>query len=260
MPRGSASPTSTWQKRIGFLKPVSSSIPSTRPTTSGPVTPAGRWTSSTSRPSRTKAVSRSSTVVPAGTSTCSASQPMGTLTVLLRCSGARSLRSSLVPCRRVASALAPLLARSSLRCSLAVGSRRCGARSLLDSERRSETDVALGEVPHVADGGAELQGPLDAHAEREAGVLLRVDAAGDQHPWVDHPAAAPLDPAGAVAVLGEPHVELRRRLGEGEVRRPPAGDRAGAEQRAGEVVEGAAQVRHGQPAVEIGRASCRERV
>src|SRR5919205_3159140 len=220
MPLGSASPTSTWQYRIGFLKPISSSISRTRPTTSGPVTSAGRWTSSTSRPSRTKAASRSSTVVPAGTSTCSASQPVGTLTVLLRCSAARSLRSPLVPRRRGASPPAPLLARSSLRCSLAVGSLRCGARSLVDSERRGEPDVALGEVPHVADGGAELQGPLDAHAEREAGVLLRVDAAGDQHPRVDHPAAAPLHPARAVAVLGEPHVELRRGLGEREVRGP----------------------------------------
>ena len=45
---------------------------------------SGRWISSTSRPSRTNALSRSSTDVPAGTSTYSASQPMGTLTDQLR--------------------------------------------------------------------------------------------------------------------------------------------------------------------------------
>ncbi len=84
MPLGSASPTSTWVYRIGFLKPVSSSISSTRPITSGPVTSPGRWISSTSRPRRTKVASSSSTVVPAGMSTYSASQPMGTLTARLR--------------------------------------------------------------------------------------------------------------------------------------------------------------------------------
>ena len=92
-----------------------------------------------------------------------------------------------------------------------------GTRITARLRRPCEPDVALDDVAHVADAGAELQGALDAHAEREAGVLLRVDAAGDQHPRVDHPAAAPLDPARAVAVLGEPDVELRRRLGEREV-------------------------------------------
>src|SRR4051812_27365014 len=146
---------------MGFLKPVSSSISSTLPTTSGPVTSWGRWISSTSRPRRTKAVSRSSTDVPAGTSTYSASQPMGTrITLSLPCDG----------------------------------------WSLVNPECSCEPDVALDDVAHVADAGAELQRPLDAHAEGEARVLLRVDAAGDQHPRVDHAAAAPLHPARTVAV------------------------------------------------------------
>jgi hypothetical protein len=55
MPRGSSSPTSTRQKRIGFLNSVSSVISTTRPTTTGPVTSAGPWTSSTSNPTRTNA-------------------------------------------------------------------------------------------------------------------------------------------------------------------------------------------------------------
>src|SRR3954453_17044374 len=185
--------------------------------TSGPVTGSGRWISSTSRPRRTNAVSRSSTVVPAGTSTYSASQPMGTLTARLP---QRPRRRPLTSDRN---------------------------RSLLHSKSHGEPDVALDDVAHVADAGAELQGAFDAHAEREAGILLGIDAGGDEHPRVDHPAATPLDPARTVAVLGEPDVELGRRLGEREVGRPPAGDRVGAEQRPGQVVEGAAQVRHGQP-------------
>src|SRR3954452_45662 len=118
---------------MGFLKPVSSSMSSTLPTTSGPVTGSGRWISSTSRPSRTKAVSRSSTDVPAGTSTYSASQPIGTRITL--------------PLPR-------------------------DGRSLLYSEGRGEPHVALDDVAHVADAGAELQGALDAHAEGEPGELL----------------------------------------------------------------------------------------
>src|SRR3954453_22307672 len=199
---------------MGFLKPVSSSISSTLPTTSGPVTGSGRWISSTSSPSRTKAVSRSSTDVPAGTSTYSASQPMGTR-------------------------ITPALLRDGW--------------SLLDPERSGETDVALDDVAHVAHAGAELQRTLDAHAEREPGELLRIHAAGGQHPGVDHAAATPLDPARSVAVLGKPDVELGRGLGEGEIGRPPPGDGVGPEQRAGQVVERPAQVRHGQPAVD-GRA------
>src|SRR4051794_17380671 len=210
-PCGSTFPTSTWQYRIGFLKPVSSSISSTRPTTSGPVVCGGRTTSSTSNPRRTKAVSSSSTVMSAGRSTCSDSQLTGTFTVL------------------------PLPG---------------DGWSLFDSERFRETDVALCDVVHVRHRGPELQRPLDAHAEGEAGVLVRVDAARPQHARVDHPAAAPLDPLRAVAVLREPDVELPRRLGEREVVRPPPGQRVRAEQLARQVVQRAAQVGHGQTAVD----------
>ena len=80
---------------------------------------------------------------------------------------------------------------------------------------------------------AEHQRPVDAHAEREAGVALAVDAAGGQHPGVDHAAAAPLDPAlaaaGAAGVGVDPpadeaaQVDLGGRLGEREVRRPEPG-------------------------------------
>ncbi|SKV10698.1 Uncharacterised protein [Mycobacteroides abscessus subsp. abscessus] len=60
--RGSASPTSTRQKRIGFLNSVSSVIWATRPTTRGPVTGPGITTSSTSWPMRIRVSSISAAV------------------------------------------------------------------------------------------------------------------------------------------------------------------------------------------------------
>jgi len=60
MSRGCASPTSTLQARMGFLNSVSSSISTTRPTVSGPVTGPAAMTSSTSWPIRMKAASSSS--------------------------------------------------------------------------------------------------------------------------------------------------------------------------------------------------------
>ena len=73
----STSPTSTWQYRIGFLYPASSSIERTRPTTSAPSTVAARsTTSSTSMPTRTSA--SSSTAGSAGASTHSRSHATDT--------------------------------------------------------------------------------------------------------------------------------------------------------------------------------------
>src|SRR5687768_7990527 len=63
----------------------------------------------------------------------------------------------------------------------------------LRSEWLGEADIALDHVAHVGQAVAELQRPLEAHAEREAGVDVRVDAAGAQDVGVDHAAAAPLD-------------------------------------------------------------------
>ena len=62
IPRGSDSPTSTWQKRMGFLNSVSSSMCSTRPITSGPVISGNDSMSSISKPTRTKPASISSVV------------------------------------------------------------------------------------------------------------------------------------------------------------------------------------------------------
>src|SRR3712207_5390301 len=152
MPRGSGSPTSTRQNRIGFLNSASSSMDITRPTTSGPLTPsAGEETRSTSRPTRTSASPSSAPVSPAGSSANSAIQDTGA-----RISG-------------------------------------------LHSEGLGEPQVALDDVAHVGGVVAEHHGALDPHSEGESRIDLGVDAAGAQHPRVDHPAAAPLDPALAVA-------------------------------------------------------------
>ena len=187
--------------------------------TSGPVTSSGRWISSTSRPRRTNAVSRSSTDVPAGTSTYSASQPMGTRTGrLLRLTEVTFPSNATVHCS-TPNAVVNRTSPSTMSRMSPTPERNCRARSM--PMPNANPEYSSGSMPQAI-----------------------------EHPRVDHPAAAPLDPARAVAVLGEPDVELRRRLGEREVRRPPAGDRVGAEQRAGQVVEGAAQVRHGQPAVD----------
>src|SRR5919112_422290 len=145
---GSGLPTSTRVKRIGFLKPVSSSISSTRPTTRPPLTVAP-WstTDSTSMPRLVNASSSSTAVSDGGSSTYSRSQDS-------------DVRISSDP----------------------------------HAERTGEPDIALDHLAHVADAVAEHQRPLHTHAEREAGVALRVDAAGNEHPRVDHAAAAPLHP------------------------------------------------------------------
>src|SRR4051795_12393268 len=89
-----------------------------------------------------------------------------------------------------------------------------------DSERQRETDVTFDHVAHVGDAVAELQRALHAHTEGEAGVNLRVDAAGAQHIRIDHSAATPLDEAGAALLVLEPHIDLCGRLGEREEVRP----------------------------------------
>src|SRR5689334_17816098 len=209
-PRGPSSPlwepVSTWHHRIGFLSPVSSSISTTRPATSGPRSSGPRWTSSTSRPTRTNASPTVSASV-GRPSTWAASQDRGTRTWI-----------------------APGVAGS-------------------DAEGAAEPHVAFDHVAHVGQPVAELQRAFQPHAEREAGVHRCVDAARAQDVRVDHAAAAPLDPARAALLLGEPHIDLRRRLGEGEERGAQAGARRLTEHGAGESVEGALEVRHRNPLV-----------
>src|ERR1700744_6795288 len=65
----------------------------------------------------------------------------------------------------------------------------------LRPEGPAEPDVALGGVAAVGDPVADHERALDPQAEREAAVAVGVDAAGDEHPRVDHAAARDLDPA-----------------------------------------------------------------
>src|SRR5699024_2586759 len=129
-----------------------------------------------------------------------------------------------------------------------------------------EADVALHDVVHVGHPVAQHEDALDAEAEGEALVLLRVHAHGAQHGGVDHAAAAHLDPAGAAAdpaarirlvveavprLAGEAaEVHLGARLGEGEVAGAQAGDRLAAEQRLRQGVQGAHEVRHREALVD----------
>ena len=71
------------QYRMGFLRPVSSSISATRPTTTGPVTWPSGVTSSTSSPTRTNASAICSAENVSSVSRCSVSQLTGTRTVFL---------------------------------------------------------------------------------------------------------------------------------------------------------------------------------
>src|ERR1700744_1268971 len=143
-------------------------------------------------------------------------------------------------------------------------SQESGTRiSDLHPERPAEPDVALGCVPYLGQPVPDHQAALDAEPEREPAVAVWVDAAGHEHPRVDHAATRDLDPArglahparlpagfgrGAAADVAF-HGHVTGRLGEREVVRPEPGAQAGAEHRVHERLDGAAQVGHGQPLV-----------
>src|SRR6188768_3157340 len=67
----------------------------------------------------------------------------------------------------------------------------------LHAKLLGEAHVALDHVTHVLDAVAEHERALDAHAESEGGVLIRVNTSGDEHVRMCHSTATPLDPAGA---------------------------------------------------------------
>src|SRR6185437_6998786 len=144
-------------------------------------------------------------------------------------------------------------------------SQESGTRiSDLHPERPAEPHVALYRVPDLGQPVRDHQAALDAEAEREPAVPVGVDAAGHQHPRVDHAAARDLDPAlrpanparvaarlgrGATADVAL-HRHVARRLGEGEVVGPEPGAQPDAEHRVDERLDRAAQVGHGQALVD----------
>ena len=114
-----------------------------------------------------------------------------------------------------------------------------------------ESYVVLVEQTDVVDLEAAHDRALQADAERIAGILLRVDAAGFEHLGVHHAAAEDLDPAlslaeraaRAVAAVAL-DIHFRGRLGEREVVRAEADDRVLAVQLFGEQLEDALEVGH----------------
>src|SRR5580698_9344580 len=70
-----------------------------------------------------------------------------------------------------------------------------GLASRLPAERAAEPYVALVDVPDVGHTVADHHRPVDAEAEGEPAVAVRIDTTGDQHPRVDHSAAGYLHPA-----------------------------------------------------------------
>src|ERR1700733_10974426 len=132
--------------------------------------------------------------------------------------------------------------------------------SRLPAERAAEPYVALVDVPDVGHAVADHHRPVDAETEGESAVAVRVDAAGDQHPRVDHSAAGDLypalraaDPAGLAARPGgltaadmTLHRHVGRRLGEREEVRAQPGLQSRPEHGLDERVDGPAQVGHRQ--------------
>src|SRR5690606_29254323 len=80
-----------------------------------------------------------------------------------------------------------------------------------------ETRVVLEEAAQIADTVTQHRKALDADAERETGVALRVDATGAQHVRVHHAAAQHLQPALAAVLPVPADIDFGRGLGEGEV-------------------------------------------
>ena len=125
------------------------------------------------------------------------------------------------------------------------------------SELREESDVVLQEGTHVGDGVTHLGQPVDAEAEGEARPHVGVDPDRGEDGGVDHAAPAQLDPArvraGAAALAeaeGAGDLELGRRLGEREVRRPQARLHALAEVGLGEGLDRAGEVAEGDVAID----------
>ena len=95
---------------------------------------------------------------------------------------------------------------------------------LLFVELLEELQVVLKHQADVVDAVLQHGDALDANAEGEAGILIRVNVAVLQHLAVDDAAAQHLDPAGVLAqgaalavALEAAHVHLDARLSEGEV-------------------------------------------
>src|SRR5690606_24257192 len=84
-------------------------------------------------------------------------------------------------------------------------------------ELLEKAQVVLEEQAQIAHAVAQHREPLDAHAERIAAVRFRIHAHVSQNVRVHHAAPQNLEPPPG---LRRPDIDLGRRLGEREVRRP----------------------------------------
>src|SRR5690606_19547089 len=113
-------------------------------------------------------------------------------------------------------------------------------------ELLEEAQIVLEEQPQVVHPVAQHREPLDAHAERIAAVLLRIDAHVVQDVRMHHAAAEDLEPAAGL----RPDIDLGRRLREREVRRTEAQLDLALEEARHELVQERLQVREADAAVD----------
>ena len=145
--------------------------------------------------------------------------------------------------------------------SVATNSRSQRVETLIPRPRPrplpEEAQVVVEEEADVVDAVLEHGDSLDAHAERPASHGLGVVAHVPEHVRVHHaraedlePAVLLADPAPAAAAEEAEHVHLGRRLGERKEGRAEPDARPRAEHLAGEQLERALEVAHGDVGVD----------
>ncbi len=117
-------------------------------------------------------------------------------------------------------------------------------------ELLQEAQVALEEQAQVGHAEADHGDAIQSAAEGEAGVALRVDAAGLEHVGVDHPGPRQLEPARPPGLVDVRDLHVHRRLGEREEVRLQQDLAVRSEQLAEEVQHRPLEVGHGKALVD----------
>src|SRR2546425_2326196 len=124
------------------------------------------------------------------------------------------------------------------------------------SELPQQADVVLQEQAEVGDVVLEHRQTIQAGAEGEAGIALGVDAAVTKHLRMHHPGAQDLQPAPLAAAATGTAADTARDgrpdagFGEGEVVTHDPNASFGTEERAGEILDRALQVRQADVVVD----------
>src|SRR5262245_27986496 len=121
-----------------------------------------------------------------------------------------------------------------------------------------EPDVVLEEQSYVVYFVHQGRHAVDAKPERESGELFRIYTHTLEHVRMDHSAAAQLDPSGPLADSASrpaahktAEVELRGGLGERKVGGAESSSQPGTEHQLDELLHGALQISHRDPAIDI---------